>query len=180
VTQSAFGTPCKALPGGQDSGFMPNPNNTVSPLPQMAMQVKVSTPLWFYCHQKGHCGKGMVFSINPTANKTQEMFKQMAIAQNGTGTTAGIVATSAAMAGTTMTTVAMASATSMMSAAAATQSAVSSSSGNGMTMGSGFTGTGGACSCSCFCGVTSFPSAVQGLEGFGGMSGAMPMAMKKS
>ncbi len=38
----------------------------------------------------------MVFSINPTANKTQEMFEQMAIAQNGTGTTAAIVATSSA------------------------------------------------------------------------------------
>jgi hypothetical protein len=107
----------------------------------------------------------MVFSINPTANKTQEMFKQMAIAQNGTGTTAGIVATSAVAINSvanTLTTVAVASATS-------TQAAVSSS--PGMAMGSGYTGTGEACSCSCFCGVAQFPSAVQGLEGFGGMSG---------
>jgi len=176
ATQSSFGTPCEALSGGKDSGFMPNVNNTVNPPPQMAIQVSVSTPLWFYCRQKGHCGKGMVFSINPTANKTQEMFKQMAIAQNGTGTTAGIAATSAAMAvnsmANTMTTVAAATATSMMSAAMSTQTAVSSSSG--MTYGSGFTGSGEACSCSCFCGVAQFPSSVQGLEGFGGMSGAMP------
>lgn len=45
ATQSSFGTPCEALSGGINSGFMPNINNTVSPPPQMAMQVKVSTPL---------------------------------------------------------------------------------------------------------------------------------------
>lgn len=45
VTQSAFNTPCKKLEGGMDSGFQPNPNNTVSPPPQVAMQVMVSTPL---------------------------------------------------------------------------------------------------------------------------------------
>ena len=45
ATQSSFGTPCDALPGGMDSGFMPNINNTVVPPPQMAIQVKVSTPL---------------------------------------------------------------------------------------------------------------------------------------
>jgi hypothetical protein len=112
----------------------------------------------------------MVFSINPTANKTQEMFKQMAIAQNGTGTTAGIVATSAAagnsMMANTMTTIVQASATS---AAVPAQTSVSSS--PGMVMGSGSTVSGEACSCSCFCGVGQFPSSVQGLEGFGGMSG---------
>lgn len=107
----------------------------------------------------------MVFSINPTVNKTQEMFKQMAIAQNGTGTTAGLVATSTAVANT-MTTVA--AATSVYSAAS-TQTTVSSN--PGMAYGSGLTGTGEACSCSCFCGVAQFPSSVQGLEGFGGMSG---------
>ncbi|KAK5989332.1 putative GPI-anchored cupredoxin [Cladobotryum mycophilum] len=85
VTQSGFDVPCKKLEGGLDSGFQANPNNTVSPAPQVAMQVMVSTPLWFYCRQKGHCGKGMVFSINPTAAKTQSQFQQMAIAQNGTG-----------------------------------------------------------------------------------------------
>jgi hypothetical protein len=115
----------------------------------------------------------MVFSINPTVNKTQEMFKQMAIAQNGTSTTAGIVATSAvavnSMMANTMTTVAVASATSMMSAPMSTQTAVNSN--PGMAMGSGYTVSGEACSCSCFCGVAQFPSSVQGLEGFGGMSG---------
>jgi len=58
VTQSAFAEPCKKLPTGMDSGFMANINNTVSPPPQMAMQVTVATPIWFYCRQSGHCGKG--------------------------------------------------------------------------------------------------------------------------
>ena len=39
VTQVSFDDPCVALPGGMDSGFVPNPNNTVDPAPQVAMQV---------------------------------------------------------------------------------------------------------------------------------------------
>lgn len=45
ASQSAFATPCDKLAGGFDSGFMPNVNNTVSPPPQMGMQVTVSTPI---------------------------------------------------------------------------------------------------------------------------------------
>lgn len=45
VSQSGFDKPCALLEGGMDSGFMPNPNNTVSPPPQVAMQVMVDTPL---------------------------------------------------------------------------------------------------------------------------------------
>lgn len=45
VTQSPFNTPCKAMMGGMDSGFLANPNNTVSPPPQVAMQVTATTPL---------------------------------------------------------------------------------------------------------------------------------------
>lgn len=45
ATQSAFDTPCVALDGGMDSGYQANPNNTVNPPPQVAMQVMVDTPL---------------------------------------------------------------------------------------------------------------------------------------
>ncbi|KAJ3950676.1 uncharacterized protein N0V96_001827 [Colletotrichum fioriniae] len=45
ATQSAFATPCDPLAGGMNSGFMANPNNSVSPPPQVAMQVMVSEPL---------------------------------------------------------------------------------------------------------------------------------------
>jgi plastocyanin len=45
ATQSPFATPCIPLAGGFDSGFMPNVNNSIVPPPQMAMHVKVSTPI---------------------------------------------------------------------------------------------------------------------------------------
>ncbi|KAL8991701.1 MAG: hypothetical protein Q9169_007732 [Polycauliona sp. 2 TL-2023] len=87
LTQSTFPEPCKKMKDGADSGFLPNPNNTISPPPTYMFQVKDKKPLWFYCKQKkptSHCGKGMAFSINPTAEKSHEMFTAMAIQQNGT------------------------------------------------------------------------------------------------
>ena len=97
----------------------------------------------------------MTFSINPTANKTQAMFQQMAISQNGTGTAGAIT-------GGTSTTV-----------AAPPPAATSSSSSSGtMVSGSGSFDTTGSCECSCLCGVAAFPNAaVQGIGGFGGYSG---------
>jgi len=168
ATQSAFTTPCEKLSGGMDSGFMPNPNGTVNPPPQMAMQVTVTTPLWFYCRQTGHCGKGMTFSINPTANKTQAMFEQMAVMQNGTGSTAVIAGGSASATVASVATVAATTAS-----AAAIQTANSGS----MVSGSGTLNSAGACQCSCLCGTAAFPNAaIQGVGAFGGMSGAMPMS----
>lgn len=51
VTQAGFKEPCKALEGGMDSGFQANPNNTVSPPPQVAMQVMATTPLCKSCEE---------------------------------------------------------------------------------------------------------------------------------
>lgn len=48
VTQSPFDTPCKKLADGMDSGFIANPNNTVVPAPQMAMQVTTDKPLCMF------------------------------------------------------------------------------------------------------------------------------------
>lgn len=45
VSQSPFDTPCKKLEGGMDSGFQANPNNTITPPPQVAMQVMSEKPL---------------------------------------------------------------------------------------------------------------------------------------
>ncbi|PBP22257.1 serine-threonine rich protein [Diplocarpon rosae] len=155
ATQSAFTTPCDALAGGIDSGFMANVNNTVSPAPQMVMQVTVATPIWFYCRQKGHCGKGMTFSINPTVNKTQAMFRQMAIDQRGASATSVIVDGSSAS-----------------TAPAASTATPAASAGASMVGGTGSVNTAGACACSCLCGVSAFPNAaVQGIGAFGGMSG---------
>jgi len=173
ATQSAFTEPCVKLATGMDSGFLANVNNTVSPPPQMAMQVTVATPIWFYCRQKGHCGKGMTFSINPTANKTQAMFKQMAIAQNGTGTASPITGGSASAAPpAAVTTAAAAAPPAAETVAAAPPSATTGS----IVAGSG-TLNGGACECACLCAVGAFPnSAIQGLGAFGGLPGAMPQA----
>lgn len=164
ATQSAFTTPCDPLAGGMDTGFMANPNNTVSPAPQVAMQVTVATPLWFYCRQANHCGKGMTFSINPSVNKTQAMFQQMAIAQKGAGATAVIAGGQPAA--------------SAAPPAASAPAAVAPPAANAPTM---VGGTGqmenGACACSCLCGAAAFPNAaVQGVGAFGGIAGAMPMS----
>ncbi|MCJ1310576.1 hypothetical protein MMC25_004241 [Agyrium rufum] len=166
VTQSSFGTPCEAMEGGADTGFMPNPNNTVSPPPAMMMQVTAATPMWFYCRQKGHCGKGMVFSINPTAAKSQQMFLSMAIAQNGTASAAAPPppAYSTMSSTSSMTTMAAPPPPSMASSAAV---AVAT-----MVTGSG-TSNGDTCSCSCLCGANSFPVGIA-MGNFGGMPGIMP------
>ncbi|KAI1325894.1 Cupredoxin [Xylariaceae sp. FL0255] len=162
VTQSGFTTPCIAMANGMDSGFQPNANNAVVPPPQVAMQVTVATPLWFYCRQKGHCGKGMVFSVNPTAAKTQDLFQQMAIAQNGTGTGSAITGNSTAS-GTTTT----------ASSAPSVASATSAASGSVQT-GTGTTDSSGACVCAVTCATGSFPvAAAQGLSNFGGFSGSI-------
>ena len=120
LTQSTFPEPCKKMKDGVDSGFLPNPDNTISPPPTYVFQVKDAKPVCktlflsspssissvshpihlktkeaieltpnpgFYCKQKtptSHCGKGMTFSINPTADKSHEQFTQLAIQQNGT------------------------------------------------------------------------------------------------
>ncbi|MBE3047595.1 hypothetical protein IMZ48_34800 [Candidatus Bathyarchaeota archaeon] len=51
VTQSTFDTPCSAMEGGMDSGFMANPDNSIDPAPQVAMQVMSESPIWMYCKQ---------------------------------------------------------------------------------------------------------------------------------
>lgn len=95
----------------------------------------------------------MVFSINPTASKTQAMFKAMAVAQNGTGTESAI------QGGTPPS--------DTNGGKAASPAAVAT-----VAPGTGTTGADGACSCSCLCGQAAFPNAaVQGVGMFGGVSG---------
>lgn len=167
VTQSSFAQPCVATVGGFDSGFMPNPNNTVSPAPMLQFQVTVSTPIWMYCKQKGHCGKGMVFSINPTATKSQAAFLAAAMAQNGTSTSAS-TGSSAGSASSAAAVMMGSSATSSAMAVAATSTAAS------VAMGSGTLTSGGACSCSCLCGAANFPAGA-GLGAMGGWGGELSM-----
>jgi len=85
VTQSSFAAPCQPLASGIDSGFQPVAANATS-VPSFSMTVNVTTPLWFFCHQTGHCESGMVFAVNANANKTFDAFQATAKASAADGT----------------------------------------------------------------------------------------------
>ncbi|KAF8622239.1 hypothetical protein AX15_007178 [Amanita polypyramis BW_CC] len=82
VTQSSFANPCGQKPGGFDSGFQPVMANQTQPT--YAITVHDTQPVWVYCRQTGHCGKGMVFAVNcgpdGSANSFTN-FKNAALAQ---------------------------------------------------------------------------------------------------
>lgn len=79
VTQSTFASPCTPMDKGVDSGFQAVAAGATS-VPQWSFTVNnASAPLWFYCKQTGHCAQGMVFAINPTANKSLAAFKANAM-----------------------------------------------------------------------------------------------------
>lgn len=83
LTQSEFLTPC-TYNGGFDTGLHQVNSKNVSGLFVIPFEVTTKKPQWFYCKQQGppnHCGKGMVFGLNP-GNK-MDQFIQNAIHQNG-------------------------------------------------------------------------------------------------
>lgn len=94
VTQSTFDKPCVKKADGEDSQFKPSQLDRLDPESKEAedpsliwdYQVADMEPTWWYCKQRtgGHCGKGMVFAINPTAEKTFAKFLDSAQQQNGT------------------------------------------------------------------------------------------------
>jgi len=91
VTQSTFAEPCvrsfnaSTSQSGFDSGFNPVIAQDIA-VPAFTISVISTTPIWFYCRQTGHCGKGMVGAINAveSGNKSYEAFKALAMATNGT------------------------------------------------------------------------------------------------
>jgi plastocyanin len=177
ATQSAFDTPCDPLAGGMDSGFQTNPNNTVNPPPQVAMQVMVGTPLWFYCRQNNHCGKGMVFSINPTSEKTHAMFQSLAIQQRGNGGGSAITGNGGAPAAAPPAAPGAPAASAPPGAGAPAASATIPAAGaaTGVVTGAGTIGADGACICAVSCQFDGgFPVAAQGAGAFGGMAGSLP------
>jgi len=90
VTQSSFASPCSKLSAasipGFDSGFMPFATGGLT-MPQFNLTINDTTPIWGYCRQTGHCGKGMVFSINSDESGARNFsaFQGLAEAINGTG-----------------------------------------------------------------------------------------------
>jgi hypothetical protein len=53
----------------------------VTPSPTYNYTVNGTDPAWFYCKTGTHCKSGMVFAVNPTAERTFDAFK--ATAQGG-------------------------------------------------------------------------------------------------
>jgi plastocyanin len=87
VTQSTFAAPCTNFSAdGIDSGFVPVDPAATSFQQYSFTMNNVSAPLWFYCRQAGHCGKGMVFAVNPTAAKSYSAFQAAAMATAGNAT----------------------------------------------------------------------------------------------
>lgn len=88
VTQSTFAQPCQNMTTptqGIDSGFLAVPAGATQ-LPQWSFTINNdTTPLWFYCRQSGHCQAGMVFAVNPTADKTFDKFLAAAKASSPNG-----------------------------------------------------------------------------------------------
>ncbi|PBK87554.1 Cupredoxin [Armillaria gallica] len=86
VTASSFASPCQALSGGFNSGYMPVTADAQT-FPTYTVQVNDTKPIWAYCAQTGHCAQGMVFAINAdeTSANTFEAFKAKAMS-NSTST----------------------------------------------------------------------------------------------
>ncbi|KAI0705949.1 Cupredoxin [Cytidiella melzeri] len=134
VTQSSFGTPCENIStGGLDSGFQ-----FIQPGATMAMQFTImvndTNPLWFYCRQtnpKVHCQNGMVFAVNPTAEKSFSAFQQAAMQSANQTTTNSTSSSSSASSSGTSSASATGSSAGSASTAAVTSSAGTSASSAG-------------------------------------------------
>jgi len=92
VTASSFPDPCRALSLtsttgqlGFDSGFMAVSANATD-FPTFTLQINDTQPIWGYCRQTGHCGQGMVFSVNAVESGPNNFaaFQAKAIQLNGT------------------------------------------------------------------------------------------------
>jgi len=94
ATQSSFGAPCQNLltsSNGEETGFSSGfvPVDPASTEPRtFTITVNDTKPIWVYCGQTGHCGKGMVFAVNSDESegsaRTFDAFQKLAIAINGT------------------------------------------------------------------------------------------------
>ncbi|KAG8814026.1 hypothetical protein FRC17_001329 [Serendipita sp. 399] len=87
VVQTTFGSVCQPLLNEQYAPVFATPFHPVSNeetnFPTETYTVTdASKPLWFYCSQKTHCGKGMIFSINcpVTGDNSLDAFRNRALA----------------------------------------------------------------------------------------------------
>ena len=119
------------------------------------------------CAQGGtaHCGKGMVFSLNPTPERSHADFQKLAIQKFGNGGGSAITGNGGEEE--------EAAAPEASSAAPAEPAAAT-----GVVQGVGEIMPDGSCVCSVMCGTGSFPDpAAQGVGAYGGMGGSIDMEM---
>jgi len=131
----------------------------------------------WYCKQRTgtHCGKGMVFAINPTAEKSFDTFKANAIRINGTASTTAAAATVSAVSSTVTLIGGGGGTTAAQSGAGVTTSAnpgvvATKSAAAPIVTGWNQGASGASCSCACFCGVGAYPAG-DGIGAYGGMGG---------
>lgn len=137
------------------------------PMPPIDVPLFLTTLPGFYCKTGNHCGSGMVFSINPTAEKTHAQFQEKAIAMYGEGEQTPITGGDPP-----------AETEAPAEETPAEETPVEG--GNGGTVpGNGVIGEDGSCLCMVSCDAGSFPVAdVQGLGAYGGVPGGMPMSLE--
>jgi plastocyanin len=90
VTESTFDKPCSPKDGGFNTGFNQFNNQNHTGIIFKEFEVKVNTPLWFYCAQTvkvSHCQKGMVLGIN-AAGKFPEFLARATATATSTSSTA--------------------------------------------------------------------------------------------
>lgn len=99
VTQSTFDNPCVFKDQGVDSGFLKVDANATE-IPSWSFQIDSTDALWFFCAQivngTSHCQNGMVFALNPTAEKSFDTYKAKAMNNAAEGGAAGASGSAAA------------------------------------------------------------------------------------
>ncbi|PWW75268.1 hypothetical protein C7212DRAFT_352434 [Tuber magnatum] len=176
VTQSSFDKPCNKLsPDAFDSNFMPNPNDTMSPPPTFQYKVTAKEPTWWYCKQRtgNHCGAGMVFAINPTLEKSFDIFKANAIKINGTAASTTAAAATGSAVSSTVTLIGGGTSGAGIITSAGGGAVPTKSAAAPIVTGWNQGASGAACNCACFCGVGNFPAG-DGIGAYGGMGGSLP------
>lgn len=131
----------------------------------------------------------MVFSINPTADKTQAMFKELAIAQNGEGEGTPIVGgpeqppaeeppADAPPADAPPAENPPADAPPSEEAPVEEEAPPANGGDNAVVPGNGVVGEDGSCICMVSCTASGFPSLqAQGLGNVGGVPGSIPIRL---
>lgn len=142
-------------------------------LPEWNTPANTRLKTGFYCKQGNHCGAGMVFSVNPTAEKTHAMFQQKAIEQKGDGKATPVTGGEGAPPPAKGSEAAAPPPAKGGEAAAPAPPAKGGEKGGatGNAPGQGQV-VGGSCVCMVSCSAQGFPAAqAQGLNARGGMAG---------